>query len=579
MSSHINELWDEVNNLPLVLKNSARNFPSLPALTSEHGVDYTYEELELAARHTAVMLKSAGIGKGDKIAILSENSPHWVIAYFGILATGATTVPILPDFQGPEVISILEHSEAKSLFVSGKLLSRLTAGLPPGVEMVFNTDDFQLLNVNKGELVLTAGTPGELKKLVVDSTTLGKGEGLYQAEEKDLASIIYTSGTTGRSKGVMLSHQNILSNAKTSWTVHAVIETDRFLSMLPLAHSLECTIGMMVPLLNGAQIHYIDKAPTASYLKPILQKVRPTTMLTVPLIIEKIYRASVRPALTKSALMRMLMKSGFTRKLLSKAAAGKLLKFFGGQLRFFGVGGAPLAPDVEKFLIEGKFPYAIGYGLTETSPMISGFAPSSPVYKSVGTVMAGITVKIENPDPVSQEGEIVVSGPNVMQGYYKDPEKTAEVFTQDGFFRTGDLGYRDKNGILYIRGRSKNMILGPNGENIYPEEIEAVINSREIVSESLVMEYKGKLVARVHLKLEVMENIEERIKHLKENAVEFQKQVQIRADEMLAELMTQVNQHVSLNSRLQKIILQAQPFEKTPTLKIKRFLYKQITPA
>jgi long-chain acyl-CoA synthetase len=579
MSSHINELWDEVNNLPLVLKNSARNFPSLPALTSEHGVDYTYEELELAARHTAVMLKSAGIGKGDKIAILSENSPHWVIAYFGILATGATTVPILPDFQGPEVISILEHSEAKSLFVSGKLLSRLTAGLPPGVEMVFNTDDFQLLNVNKGELVLTAGTPGELKKLVVDSTTLGKGEGLYQAEEKDLASIIYTSGTTGRSKGVMLSHQNILSNAKTSWTVHAVIETDRFLSMLPLAHSLECTIGMMVPLLNGAQIHYIDKAPTASYLKPLLQKVRPTTMLTVPLIIEKIYRASVRPALTKSALMRMLMKSGFTRKLLSKAAAGKLLKFFGGQLRFFGVGGAPLAPDVEKFLIEGKFPYAIGYGLTETSPMISGFAPSSPVYKSVGTVMAGITVKIENPDPVSQEGEIVVSGPNVMQGYYKDPEKTAEVFTQDGFFRTGDLGYRDKNGILYIRGRSKNMILGPNGENIYPEEIEAVINSREIVSESLVMEYKGKLVARVHLKLEVMENIEERIKHLKENAVEFQKQVQIRADEMLAELMTQVNQHVSLNSRLQKIILQAQPFEKTPTLKIKRFLYKQITPA
>jgi len=579
MSSKINELWNDVNNLPLVLKNSARNFPSLPALTSEHGVDYTYEELELAARHTAVMLKSTGIGKGDKVAILSDNSPHWVIAYFGILATGATTVPILPDFQGPEVISILEHAEAKSLFISGKLLSRLNAGLPSSVEIVYNTDDFQLLNVKKGELALTAGTPGELKKLVVDSTSLGKGEGLYQAEEKDLASIIYTSGTTGRSKGVMLTHQNILSNAKSSWTVHAVMDTDRFLSMLPLAHSYECTIGMMVPLLNGAQIHYIDRAPTASYLKPLLQKVRPTTMLTVPLIIEKIYRASVRPALTKSPFMRMLMKFGFTRKLLSKAAAGKLLKFFGGQIRFFGVGGAPLAPDVEKFLIEGKFPYAIGYGLTETSPMISGFAPSAPVHKSVGTVMDGITVKIENPDPLSQEGEIVVSGPNVMQGYYKDKEKTTEVFTQDGFFRTGDLGYRDKNGILFIRGRSKNMILGPNGENIYPEEIEAVINSREIVSESLVMEYKGKLVARVHLKLEVMESIEERIKHLKENAVEFQKQVQIKADEMLSELMTQVNQHVARNSKLQMIILQVHPFEKTPTQKIKRFLYKQIASA
>jgi long-chain acyl-CoA synthetase len=579
MNTRINPLWDDVNNLPLILKNSARNFPSLAALTSEQGVDYNYEELELAARHIAVMLKSAGIGHGDKVAILSENSPHWVISYFGILATGATTVPVLPDFQGSEVLSILEHAEAKSLFVSGKLLSRLNAGLPPAVEMVFNTDDFQLLELKKGELALTADTPGTLKKLKVDSSSLGKGEGLYEAEENDLASIIYTSGTTGRSKGVMLTHQNILSNAKSSWTVHAVKETDRFLSMLPLAHSYESTIGTMIPLLNGARVHYMDKAPTPSYLKPILQKVRPTTMLTVPLIIEKIYRASVRPALTKSPAMRMLMKLGFTRRLLSKAAANKLLKFFGGQIRFFGVGGAPLAPDVEKFLIEGKFPYAIGYGLTETSPMISGFGPADAVYKSVGTVMEGITVKIENPDPLTQEGEIVVSGPNVMQGYYKDKEKTAEVFTSDGFFRTGDLGYWDKNGILYIRGRSKNMILGPNGENIYPEEIEAVINSREIVSESLVMEYKGLLVARVHLKLEEMEKLEERFKHLKENAVEFQKQLQAKADEMLAELMTNVNQHVARNSKLQMIILQMAPFEKTPTLKIKRFLYKQLSPA
>jgi len=577
MNTRINALWDEVNNLPLVLKNSSRHFPSLPAMTSEHGVDYNYEELELAARHLAVMLKSAGVGKGDKVAILSENSPHWVISFFGILATGATTVPILPDFRGPEIISILEHSEAKSVFVSGKLLSRLDEGLPTTVEMVHNTDDFQMLDIRKGKVISPSELSGELKKLVVDPNTLGKGDGLYEAGEEDLASIIYTSGTTGRSKGVMLTHKNILSNAKSSWKVHAVMDTDRFLSMLPLAHSYECTIGMMVPLLNGASIHYLDKAPTPTVLQPVLQKVQPTTMLTVPLIIEKIYRAKVRPSLTKSPVLRMLMKAGFTRRLLSKAAVGKLLKFFGGQIRFFGVGGAPLAPDVEKFLIEGKFPYAIGYGLTETSPMISGFGPADAVYKSVGTVMEGIAVKIENPDPVTREGEIVVSGPNVMQGYYKDTEKTAEVFTEDGFFRTGDLGYRDEKGILYIRGRSKNMILGPNGENIYPEEIEAVINSREIVSESLVMEYKGKLVARVHLKLEVMEMLEERIKHLKENAVEYKKQLQIKADEMLDELKTSVNQHVARNSKLQTIVLQVQPFEKTPTLKIKRFLYHKIS--
>jgi long-chain acyl-CoA synthetase len=234
------------------------------------------------------------------------------------------------------------------------------------------------------------------------------------------------------------------------------------------------------------------------------------------------------------------------------------------------VGGAPLAPDVEKFLIEGGFPYAIGYGLTETSPMISGFDPAHAVYRSVGTVLDGVTVKINNPDPVTREGEIIVKGPNVMKGYFRDREKTDEVFTSDGFFRTGDLGYMDRKGILYIRGRIKNMILGPNGENIYPEEIEALINSKDVVNESLVMQYKGQLVARVHIKVEVLE---ERFEHLKESASVFQEKLQGRAEEILDELMIQVNQTVARNARLQRMILQVHPFEKTPTLKIKRFLY------
>jgi long-chain acyl-CoA synthetase len=259
--------------------------------------------------------------------------------------------------------------------------------------------------------------------------------------------------------------------------------------------------------------------------------------------------------------------------LLSKAAAGKLMKFFGGQIRFFGVGGAPLAPDVEKFLLEGGFPYAIGYGLTETSPMLAGFNPSNAVFHSVGKVMEGVTLRIDNPDPVTKEGEIVAKGSNIMKGYYKDEEKTREVFTDDGYFRTGDLGIIDNKDIIYIKGRSKNMILGSNGENIYPEEIEAVINSRANVSESLVMEYKGKLIARVHLKMEV---IEEQLQHLKENAAEYKKQLQEQADEALEELLLHVNQHVARNSELQLMILQVQPFEKTATHKIKRFLYQQV---
>ncbi len=562
--------WEGVSNLPLVLKNSGQLYPSNTAMDSVDGTSYSYEELDVAARHIAIMLQSSGMGKGDRIAILGENSPHWGIAYFGILTAGATTVPVLPDFRGQEVISILEHAEAKSLFVSGKLISKFEAGLPGSVELVINLDNFQVLDVKAGKITEPTGTPGQLHKLEVNPELLKDQDSLYKAEPDELASIIYTSGTTGRSKGVMLTHNNILSNAKHSWNIHQVVESDRFLSMLPLAHSYECTIGFVVPLLNGATIHYIDRAPTASYLGPLLQKLAPTTMLTVPMIIEKIYRAKIRPALSKSPLMRFLMKIGITRRLLSRAATRKLLKFFGGKLRFFGVGGAPLAPDVERFLIDGGFPYAIGYGLTETSPMLAGFDPSHAVYRSVGTLMEGVTLKIDNPDPSTKEGEIVVKAPYVMKGYYKDEEKTKEVFTSDGFFRTGDLGYINKKGILFIRGRSKNMILGPNGENIYPEEIEALLNSQEIVSESLVMQYKGKLVARVHLKVEVME---ERFQHLKENATDFQQQLQIKADEVLDELLIQINQHVALNSRLQMMILQVQPFEKTPTQKIKRFLY------
>lgn len=562
--------WEGVSNLPLVLKNSGQLYPSNTAMDSVDGTSYSYEELDVAARHIAIMLQSSGMGKGDRIAILGENSPHWGIAYFGILTAGATTVPVLPDFRGQEVISILEHAEAKSLFVSGKLISKFEAGLPGSVELVINLDNFQVLDVKAGKITEPTGTPGQLHKLEVNPELLKDQDSLYKAEPDELASIIYTSGTTGRSKGVMLTHNNILSNAKHSWNIHQVVESDRFLSMLPLAHSYECTIGFVVPLLNGATIHYIDRSPTASYLGPLLQKLAPTTMLTVPMIIEKIYRAKIRPALSKSPLMRFLMKIGITRRLLSRAATRKLLKFFGGKLRFFGVGGAPLAPDVERFLIDGGFPYAIGYGLTETSPMLAGFDPSHAVYRSVGTLMEGVTLKIDNPDPSTKEGEIVVKAPYVMKGYYKDEEKTKEVFTSDGFFRTGDLGYINKKGILFIRGRSKNMILGPNGENIYPEEIEALLNSQEIVSESLVMQYKGKLVARVHLKVEVME---ERFQHLKENATDFQQQLQIKADEVLDELLIQINQHVALNSRLQMMILQVQPFEKTPTQKIKRFLY------
>jgi long-chain acyl-CoA synthetase len=571
MDSYKKYIPEEVTNLPRMLKNSAKLHGSRPSLGSVDGTVYTYTELDQATQHVAVMLHSAGIGRGDNVAILAENSPNWGIAYFGTLICGATTVPILPDFREAEVRTILEHAGVKTVFVSGLLVSRLSEGLPETVEMVINTDNFQLLELKKGQVSAPADKPGTLIKLKTDSLISLEDEGYYDTEGEELAAIIYTSGTTGRSKGVMLTHINLLSNAVQSGTLHKVFPEDRFLGILPLAHTLESTVGMLVALLNGAMVQYIDRAPTAAYLRPILKKLRPTTMLTVPLIIDKIYRSTVKPKLSKSATMRTLMKFGPTRRFLSRAAVKKLMDFFGGKLRFFGIGGAPLAPDVEKFLLEGGFPYAIGYGLTETSPIVSGFGPSDAVFHSVGKAMEGVQVRIDNPDPLTGEGEIVVKGSNVMKGYYRDEEKTREVFTDDGFFRTGDLGIINDKNIIYIKGRSKNMILGPNGENIYPEEIEAVINSREHVLESLVMEYKGKLTARVHLK---MEELEDQFHHLKENAADFQKHVQEKVDEVLDELLTQVNQQVARNSKLQLIVQQVQPFEKTATQKIKRFLYQ-----
>ena len=290
-------------------------------------------------------------------------------------------------------------------------------------------------------------------------------------------------------------------------------------------------------------------------------------MLTVPLIIEKIYFNKILPAFRDKLILKLLYKIPFMRKILNGAAGKKLYKTFGGELKFFGIGGAKLNKTVEKFLIEAKFPYAIGYGLTETSPLLAGTNPQKSVFESTGPAMEGVELSINNPDKITGEGEIWAKGPNVMQGYYKEPELTKEVLTADGWFKTGDLGTFDKNKNLYIKGRLKNMIIGASGENIYPEEIESVINNFRFVVESLVIEQKGKLVALVHIN---MEELEKKYQHLKSDMT---KQFEEKVDEILNELHEYVNSQVSKFSQIQKVVLQPVPFQKTATQKIKRFLY------
>jgi long-chain acyl-CoA synthetase len=537
---------------PALFNDSVRKYGSHNSYAFVGEKPKTYNESAREISALTAFLEKTGIQPGDKVAILSNNMPNWSSAYFSITFMGAVVVPILPDFSSTEVGNILSHSESRAIFVSSSQLSKLEGYKSEYLKTGILIEDFSLLFSGN-------------KSLVYDPSA--RPEKTYDVAEDDLVSIIYTSGTTGRSKGVMLTHKNISFNALKGSVIQSINENDRFLSVLPLSHTYENTLGLILPILGGACVYYLRKPPTPAVLIPAMAEIKPTVMLTVPLIMEKIYFNKILPSFNDKTILRILYKIPFIRKKLNGVAGKKLYKTFGGHLKFFGIGGAKLNKSVERFLIEAKFPYAIGYGLTETSPLLAGANPSQSVYDSTGPAIEGIELKINNPDSKTGEGEIWARGPNVMKGYYKDPEMTSEVLTHDGWFKTGDLGVFDSNNNLYIKGRLKNMIVGASGENIYPEEIESVINNFRFVAESLVIQQKGKLVAYVHLN---MEELEKKYQILKED---MSRQYEEKKEELLAELQEYVNSKVNKFSQINKVVLQPVPFQKTATLKIKRFLY------
>jgi len=537
---------------PSMFNETLRKFAKCSAYAFAGEAPKSYESAYKEILSLMAMLEGNGVGPGDKVAILSTNMPNWGIAYFSITFMGAVAVPVLPDFSPTEVSNIIEHSGAKVIFISSSLLSRIDGFESKGLTAAILVEDYSLVYSR----VNGAG---------YDPTGLPAGN--YEVGEEDLASIIYTSGTTGRSKGVMLTHKNIVFNAMKGSVIQPIDETDRFLSVLPLSHTYENTLGLILPMLAGSCVYYLRKPPTPSVLLPALEEVRPSMMLTVPLIIEKIYFNKILPAFRENFLLRILYKIPLLRKKLNAAAGKKLMKTFGGNLKFFGIGGAKLNKSVEQFLIEAKFPYAIGYGLTETAPLLAGANPKKSVFESTGPAIEGIELIIHNPDRNTGEGEIWAKGPNVMKGYYREPDMTKEVLTADGWFKTGDLGTLDAHNNLFIKGRLKNMIIGASGENIYPEEIESVINNFRFVAESLVIQQKGKLVAYVHLNIE---ELEKKYVNLRED---MSRQFEDKKEELLAELHAYVNSKVNKFSQINKVILQSAPFQKTATLKIKRFLY------
>ena len=550
--------------LKALFENSIESYGDKLAMRVVDGEGMSYAEFGQKVQEVQSMLLDYGIRKGDKVAIYSTNTPNWPVVYFAVTTMGAVIVPILPDFHTSEAMHIADHAECKAAFVSQKLFDTMLDEIqPPEMHLLVVLDDLtileQLSTRTNVEKVIQKG--GDHLNRAMEK--LGKES--YEVGEEDLAAIIYTSGTTGSSKGVMLTHKNLTFDATTGQYLVDIFPEDRFLSILPLAHTYECTVGMIIPILNGASIHYITKPPTPSILIKAMGKVKPTFMLSVPLVIEKIYKNKVQPNFQKNFLIRSLYAIPLVRKKLNKIAGKKLKETFGGAIKFFGVGGGGISPHVEFFLREAEFPYCIGYGLTETAPLLAGTNPSITKYKAIGPMIPGVESELRDVNP-DGSGTLWVKGANVMRGYYKDPEKTAEVIDENGWFNTEDIGYFDEDGYFFMSGRAKNIIVGASGENIYPEQIEAAINAHELVADSLVYDDNGTLAARIYLDPEKLDT------HFGVTSYSETK-MHSKIEKLLEEIRLGVNEKVSSFSRIRKVIEQREEFVKTPTKKIKRYLY------
>lgn len=532
-----------------IVKHSVEKFSSQIAYTMLGAEDVTYEEVGRRIEHVQRLLVEAGVGAGDKVAILSSSMPNWGVSYFAVTTAGMIAVPILPDFTGEELDMIIAHSEAKAILVSDKLFAKLSKTTVERMNIVIRTKGLN----------------------VISQTVFEKGETRIPTPD-DLAVIIYTSGTTSRPKGVMLSHYNICMQLTVIPPLFDFNQQDVLLSILPLSHTYECTLGMIFPFARGSRVVYLDRPPTASALMPALAEVRPTVMASVPLIMEKIYRSKVKPKFESTRLLRTLYGWGWSRRLLHRMAGRQLMRLFGGRMRLFAIGGAKFDSEAEQFLLDARFPYAIGYGLTETAPLLAGAVGDMVRVGSTGPALKGIGIRLDNVNAETGQGEIVVDTPCVMRGYYKNEEATREVFTDDGWFRTGDLGAITPDGWIYIKGRLKNMIVGPSGENIYPEDIESVINTNRFVQESIVTEQDGHLIALIHFDTDAI------VKHYEELKLRLARNAELlgqKKEEIKKEIKEYVNSKVNRFSRISDVIENEEEFEKTPTRKIRRFLYEK----
>lgn len=551
--------------LNFILDSSREKYGDLAAVGMAMEEPITYEEFHDRICALAARLQQEGIKKGDRIALLAENSHHWGTAYLSIVRLGAVAVPILPDLPEADVHHILNEMKAKVIFTTQRQVEKLYDLRSERLLKLITLDNYSgtegLLAVDPFGSYCDAALADYREKKV-----LGERLEFPDIKEDDLASILYTSGTSGFSKAVMLTHKNLTSDAYAASTLMEVKPGSVFLSILPMSHTYEFTAGFILPLLMGARIAYAGKTPTPAILQNLCAHEKPLVIFAVPLVLEKIYKKRVLPKIEKSRLLSFAYRFAPVRRRINRKIGRTLRAFFGGNLAMMGVGGAALNPDVEKFLDEAEFPYLVGYGLTEASPLIAGgpHGDATIAIGSTGKPIPGVDVKIADPDSETGIGEILARGPNVMKGYYNDEDATLEVLSPEGWLATGDLGCFDEQGNLHIKGRCKNIVVLASGENIYPEAIEHKINAAHWVVESLVVESDGKLVAWVYPDYEYIDE-----------ATAGQTRAQRRefVDNLLETLRKDVNVQLPLTSRIADVVERREPFSKTATHKIKRYLY------
>ncbi len=541
------------------IEDSIKKNWNIDALADYKGKSQSYSQTAEQILKFHLLFEKAGIKKGDKIALIGNNSANWATVYLASITFGSVIVPILPDFGPDNIHHIVDHSDSVLFFASEPIWKNLDQDKMPAIKAVFSLESYKPLFSRDEQISQLAGTLDELFKAKYPEGLNPEQISFPVIDNSELALISYTSGTTGFSKGVMISHNSLTANVRYAHRNMPLESGDSILSLLTIAHSFGMSFDFLFPFTLGCHITFLTKIPSLPVLMKAFDEIKPRLILLVPLLPEKIYKKQLVPTI-KKPVMRVLLSIPGVNQLIYGSIKKKISMVFGGNFHELVLGGAAFSKDAEDFFRKIKFPYTVGYGMTECGPLIS-YAPwKEAKAQSCGRVVDTLEIKIDSDDQQNKVGEIMVRGDNVMDGYYKNKEATEEVIDKDGWLHTGDLGVIDADGFIFIRGRNKSLILGPSGKNIYPEEIEAMINSRYFVLESLVIEKDGQLVALICPD-------QERLK--------TKKRKKKKVEKILEEYRLKLNKRFPSHVKISKFILHEEEFEKTPKKSLKRYLYQE----